>query len=292
MHGMSRVETTTTSDPLVTTNGQAGRSALREYLADRDAACPGCGYNLRAVTGETCPECGKPLALSLDTPDPLARRRGLLCLLLLWLLFAGSMNAYRFGGQARAALAPARQAQVVFVGPGGGGPVTITAPGQGPLFQVPPLAANGGTFTLRSRTASAGTEEIVEEAIATVDTIEATTGDPAATAPPAVVAGPAIDSDVVGQRLDAAFRALPNLQVTWGPPASGPRWSNVGWTLWAQLAGWTLLAASAAAGLAVLARYRRRPAPLGAVRLLSVIAWVGFGGYFAYHAVRFVAEVA
>lgn len=31
---------------------------LREYLAERDAACETCGYNLRGVTEVQCPECG------------------------------------------------------------------------------------------------------------------------------------------------------------------------------------------------------------------------------------------
>lgn len=37
---------------------------LERYLADRsDVACPGCGYDLRGVRGETCPECGRALRL-------------------------------------------------------------------------------------------------------------------------------------------------------------------------------------------------------------------------------------
>ena len=31
---------------------------LRAYLAGRDIPCPGCGYNLRGLTIQTCPECG------------------------------------------------------------------------------------------------------------------------------------------------------------------------------------------------------------------------------------------
>ncbi|MEL7471738.1 MAG: hypothetical protein AAGK04_00345 [Planctomycetota bacterium] len=30
---------------------------LRRYLKDRDAPCPRCGYNLRDLQRETCPEC-------------------------------------------------------------------------------------------------------------------------------------------------------------------------------------------------------------------------------------------
>jgi hypothetical protein len=36
---------------------------LRGYLADRDEPCPGCAYNLRALTGSRCPECNQELTL-------------------------------------------------------------------------------------------------------------------------------------------------------------------------------------------------------------------------------------
>lgn len=39
--------------------------ALRDYLRDRDAACPGCGYNLRGLDADSCPECGRRLRLGL-----------------------------------------------------------------------------------------------------------------------------------------------------------------------------------------------------------------------------------
>lgn len=32
---------------------------LVEYLAERDIACEGCGYNLRGATTVQCPECGR-----------------------------------------------------------------------------------------------------------------------------------------------------------------------------------------------------------------------------------------
>jgi len=43
----------------------AGLVALREYLADRDVPCPGCGYNLRGLPGSTCPECQQELKLTV-----------------------------------------------------------------------------------------------------------------------------------------------------------------------------------------------------------------------------------
>lgn len=58
-------ESTMTEDELVA-----------EYLKGRDFSCPGCGYNLRGLSGQTCPECGLafrlqlvPIGISPDDPE-------------------------------------------------------------------------------------------------------------------------------------------------------------------------------------------------------------------------------
>jgi len=38
---------------------------LLEFLQERDAACPVCGYNLRNLTRPVCPECRQELALTV-----------------------------------------------------------------------------------------------------------------------------------------------------------------------------------------------------------------------------------
>ena len=43
---------------------------LTRWLADRDVPCPLCGYNLRGLTGDRCPECGQPLRLSVALAEP------------------------------------------------------------------------------------------------------------------------------------------------------------------------------------------------------------------------------
>jgi hypothetical protein len=43
--------------------GDTGR--LVEFLHDRDAPCPLCGYNLRGLTGDVCPECRQDLRLTV-----------------------------------------------------------------------------------------------------------------------------------------------------------------------------------------------------------------------------------
>lgn len=40
---------------------------LRAFLADNDAPCPVCGYNLRGVTLGLCPECQSPIELGVSS---------------------------------------------------------------------------------------------------------------------------------------------------------------------------------------------------------------------------------
>ncbi|MEO0964519.1 MAG: hypothetical protein AAFY08_05315 [Planctomycetota bacterium] len=49
---------------------RSDRDWLLDYLADRDALCPNCHYNLRGLTGTTCPECGLGLALRVNLVEP------------------------------------------------------------------------------------------------------------------------------------------------------------------------------------------------------------------------------
>lgn len=41
----------------------AAPSKVVSFLARRDVPCPACGYNLRGVTKEACPECAMPLTM-------------------------------------------------------------------------------------------------------------------------------------------------------------------------------------------------------------------------------------
>jgi hypothetical protein len=43
--------------------------SLIAYLRDRDVWCPGCGYNLRGLQGNACPECAVPVELRVGVTD-------------------------------------------------------------------------------------------------------------------------------------------------------------------------------------------------------------------------------
>jgi len=54
-------------------NGEGTRGAeahLAAFLAERDAPCPGCGYNLRGLTTGRCPECDRELTLEIRLVEP------------------------------------------------------------------------------------------------------------------------------------------------------------------------------------------------------------------------------
>ena len=44
--------------------------SLRSFLAERDEPCPNCGYNLRGLASDTCPECRQQLVLSVRVREP------------------------------------------------------------------------------------------------------------------------------------------------------------------------------------------------------------------------------
>ncbi len=50
---------------------QAMDELLPAYLRHRDVPCPNCSYNLRDLTGTSCPECGQRLELVVDLGSPL-----------------------------------------------------------------------------------------------------------------------------------------------------------------------------------------------------------------------------
>lgn len=50
--------------PPTTTRAQ---DLLLDFLSDHDAACPVCGYNVRALTRPVCPECKQELTIAVGS---------------------------------------------------------------------------------------------------------------------------------------------------------------------------------------------------------------------------------
>lgn len=47
-----------------------GPDQLRVFLAETDAPCPNCGYNLRGLSSGVGPECNQPLVLRVGLDEP------------------------------------------------------------------------------------------------------------------------------------------------------------------------------------------------------------------------------
>ena len=50
---------------MTSSSSTRAQELLLEFLREHDAACPVCGYNLRALTRSICPECGQELVLAV-----------------------------------------------------------------------------------------------------------------------------------------------------------------------------------------------------------------------------------
>ena len=60
-------------EPSMTTADQPPADSdklLLEFVRDRDAPCPRCGYNLRNLSTTTCPECREALSLTVGFRKP------------------------------------------------------------------------------------------------------------------------------------------------------------------------------------------------------------------------------
>ncbi len=105
---------------------------LAEYLQDRDTPCPLCGYNLRNLTENVCPECRHEFRLTVGVTKPM----------FLWFLLA--MTPCTFAGIAAGlTLIP-----VILEGLAGAGPppaILVT------LVLLGLVSALGGLMLIRHR---------------------------------------------------------------------------------------------------------------------------------------------
>jgi uncharacterized membrane protein YidH (DUF202 family) len=64
---MTRSTLDTWSDAVPVADADA---QLLQFVRERDVECPGCGYNVRNLTSDRCPECGEQLQLGLRLVEP------------------------------------------------------------------------------------------------------------------------------------------------------------------------------------------------------------------------------
>lgn len=250
---------------------------LDSFLAENQAECPVCGYNLHAVTSGTCPECGHQPTLALAQPDVLGRRRGLLLLIFAWLLLAGGMNGYSSVLDVHRSLTTPPSQQVFVLGR----PAVLPDPR--------PIDVNiESILTTVERSVSDDRERDVDPQPADAETAAPTIhqamtfrfGDGQSPAP-SLAQLPALTIDTYG-------RFAPSI----AQPGRGLAWSTVGWQAWAGAAWWICLAVAATVALITIYRYRRREASRRLGRILLTTAWLGFTGYFAFHVVRFAESLS
>jgi hypothetical protein len=73
---------------------------VREFLADRDVPCPGCGYNLRGIHAARCPECERTVRLCVEGSEvpPRVRVRAALLLTIVLVATVGQVALWFFSG--------------------------------------------------------------------------------------------------------------------------------------------------------------------------------------------------
>lgn len=285
---------------------------LKQYLADRDTPCPNCRYNLRGVTTGLCPECGRPIALSVHDISPLRARLPLLVLILLWLFAAGSFNAARSGIAIHRSATRIVQtnvtAQRLFL--------RITPPNA--FIPIPSLLqseklAPGLSSRQTSETSPYAPMPIIRQRGS--DNMPIVRPDESAPIAQAVVPGRLPDPwleqnysnltesgtwDVDTREFIESFSGVTdsisvqrpnNWTRVLTPALTTSGWSSVPWPNWTAFGAWLFLAIVAMLCLTRLAVARRWALSNFTQRMILMTVWLAFIAYFSFHSYRFTIEV-
>lgn len=253
--------------------------ALQAYLADRDVACPHCKYNLRGVTATVCPECGRDLELCLRENHPLALRRGLLALALLWLLAIGGVQAARCGRDVYQTAGRSQWFQTLSTIRSRTTPITLAT--------VPTVSS--GTVTVTGPTSAA--------AVPATGRSDGTTNNSTTTytMSGAPAAGGGARGPIILQRGGATtitsggtVRIITPGTMTVTPTLA---WTNVSPVQWVRLGAWSVAAGLGLVGALLLLAYRRRTPTARAMRIMMTAAWAGFAIAAGIEIHTLVAEV-
>ncbi|MGH7132860.1 MAG: hypothetical protein ACREJO_13040 [Phycisphaerales bacterium] len=224
---------------------------LTSYLADHDAPCPHCRYNLRGVSGSTCPECGKSIELALSAPSRFGGRGLFLLAAFLIVLIGGSIAATR---QWRDVRTTASGSFLL-----GGTPLRISATSN----SVTLLSSSGRVTTTPI---ASGTVTLTAPTITVNGISAAATPSTPARAPRATTSRLATGASP----LTSLTAFAPFAPITPGPAA----WSTVTIGQWSMLGLWSLLALAALAALLLLMAFRLRKHAPGP-RWLRTLSFAG-----------------
>lgn len=291
---------------------------LKEYLADRDTPCPGCRYNLRGVTTGLCPECGRPITLSVKDASPLRARLPLLVLILLWLLAAGSFNAARSGIAIHQSATQLVQTGVrsqnlyLSITPGNTSapsPFIIRSEERTPLlsqrrpdqtsrYAPMPIVRQRGSdnMPIVRPSESAPMPQVVTPERFPDPRLEQDYSYQAYNGPWDM------DEDVQEDMTRALLERLTgvtdsiSVQIPTNrtrvviPTLATSGWSSVPWPRWMAFGAWLLLAIVALLCLARLTVIRRWALSNITQRLIHMTAWLAFIAYFSYHSYLFTTQ--
>jgi len=215
--------------------------AVSGYLQSRDVPCPSCRYNLRGVRGDSCPECGGPLVLELKGRRPSSGWIAFLFLAFGWVMIAGAINT---AWSARALVRNKDQIAQLMIYAGRFNAIT-----QGPValprlvVAPPPPIPPGGIPQSNLMAAKAGIllqSQVLKQ---------------------------------VSQNSPGILLRTPPATITWLDA-----WRTFGASQQFHLIWAAALAIGGAAGLVLVARFRRRDGPAGSRRLI----WAASGLFTAY----------
>ncbi|MCZ6835812.1 MAG: hypothetical protein O7G85_08565 [Planctomycetota bacterium] len=269
---------------------EEGDAVLHQFLADQDAPCPACGYNLRNLAKDNCPECGQAIKLHLQPAGPMAKRSGLILLVFLWLLVSSSVQGWGVGSSMYARITnPFSRFMTISLN----GNILFTPPSQ---INLPTFQMQQSPSRLLAPTPSIFDSEVRQDE----STLEASEDFPDLLENEA-------QTDELAQALDSVERLITtsapsisrnssiSIQMPSGQviqPFGSPRrynWGAVSWKEWTQMGVWTMLGMLALAGFILLGLVRRSSEPssklLGSI---PILAWSGFGIFCVMHLVSSV----
>ncbi len=236
----------------------AGTFGLAEWLAERDAPCPACGYNLRGVASDKCPECGATLELELRRRRPAAGWGAFLILVFGWLFVAGTLNTVR---SLRDLVQMQQQSAVVQKQM-----AAARAQIQAQLKRLQADAESGDSALDRFDDGFPGSD-VMKQMRRQVEQ----------------------DMQAMMQRTLQAQMASMAAPSTPVPTLAGV-WMSSGWKVQVGSAGFAGLGLGGAIGLLALIISRVRNWPESRVRVLAAVGVLMFGLYAAWHITLFASE--